>query len=64
MSPHGDRSDAAEEALVAETEKRPISTILIVIVTFFLFFSNFGISTLSVLMLYIYLYAISSDFIE
>ncbi|ONH92162.1 hypothetical protein PRUPE_8G159400 [Prunus persica] len=31
MSPHGDKSDAAEEALVAETEKRPISTILIVI---------------------------------
>ncbi|CAN6554671.1 unnamed protein product [Malus baccata var. baccata] len=31
MAPHGDKSDAAVEALVSEAEKRPISTILLVI---------------------------------
>lgn len=31
MAPHGDKSDATEEALVSEAEKRPISTILLVI---------------------------------
>ncbi|KAL6270769.1 hypothetical protein ACE6H2_027680 [Prunus campanulata] len=30
MAPHGNKSDAAEETMVAEAEKRPISTILIV----------------------------------
>ena len=45
MAPHGDKSDAAEETTVAEAEKRPISTILIVMGTFF--FSHFDISTLS-----------------
>ncbi|RVW13163.1 5'-methylthioadenosine/S-adenosylhomocysteine nucleosidase 1 [Vitis vinifera] len=31
MAPHDDRSDVAEEAMVAEAEKRPIATIVIII---------------------------------
>ena len=31
MAPHDDRSDGAEEAMVAEAEKRPIATIVIII---------------------------------
>ncbi|PKI34823.1 hypothetical protein CRG98_044784 [Punica granatum] len=31
MAPHGDRSDAAEEATAAQLEKRPISTVVIII---------------------------------
>ncbi|ONH92163.1 hypothetical protein PRUPE_8G159500 [Prunus persica] len=35
MAPHGDKSDAADETMVAKAEKRPISTILIVLVMIF-----------------------------
>ncbi|VVA15616.1 PREDICTED: 5'-methylthioadenosine/S-adenosylhomocysteine [Prunus dulcis] len=35
MAPHGDKSDAADETMVAKAEKRPISTILIVMVMIF-----------------------------
>ncbi|KAL6219146.1 hypothetical protein ACLB2K_012352 [Fragaria x ananassa] len=31
MAPHGDKSDAAEDAMVAGAEKRPVSSVLIVI---------------------------------
>ena len=63
MAPRGDKSDAADEAAVAQVEKRPISTVLIIIGNSCSFFSMCVCVCVCVFMyLCIFLFLIFWDF--
>ena len=62
MAPRGDKSDAADEAAVAQVEKRPISTVLIIIGNSCSFFSM-CVCVCACVCIYVFMYIFISDFL-